>query len=228
MTILRTLRESHKLTLKEVCQKTGIDYGLLSKYEREERELSISAAKKLAALYNVSLDYLLGFSNVNNKPKTAIYPGSFDPVSNGHLDIIDRTAKIFDTVYILVSINPKKKYLFTIEERVSMLKEATKDLKNVVVEASNSLVLDYAKEKNAHVIIRGLRNFIDYQNEITLFQFNRSIDNDIDTFILFPSANNLFLSSSSIKELVMFGADINNYVPHNLASFIENTIKERI
>lgn len=159
--------------------------------------------------------------------KIAVYPGSFDPISNGHLDIIKRSAKVFDKVYVLVSINPNKKYIFTDEERVHMLKVATNDIPNVIVEASSGLVLDFAKEKNASVIIRGLRNFIDYQNEITLFQFNRSIDNNIDTFILFPSANNLFLSSSSIKELIMFGNKITNYVPQGLDEYITKIIQER-
>lgn len=159
--------------------------------------------------------------------KIAVYPGSFDPVSNGHLDIIKRSAEVFDLVYVLVSINPNKRYCFTDEERVYMLKCATKDLKNVKVEASQNLVLDFAKEKGASVIIRGLRNFIDYQNEITLFQFNRSIDKNIDTFILFPSANNLFLSSSSIKELIMFGNDIKDYVPDGLSEYITTKIQER-
>ncbi|MGD9605775.1 MAG: pantetheine-phosphate adenylyltransferase [Bacilli bacterium] len=156
--------------------------------------------------------------------KIAVYPGSFDPVSNGHLDIIERVSKIFDKVYVLVSLNPYKTYIFSGEERVELLKFATKHLNNVEVEASNQLVLNYAKQKQAKIIIRGLRNFIDYQNEITLFQFNRSIDQEIDTFVLFPSANNLFLSSSSIKELVMFGSDIKDYVPQGL----EERIKEKI
>ncbi|HNZ77136.1 MAG TPA: pantetheine-phosphate adenylyltransferase [Bacilli bacterium] len=160
--------------------------------------------------------------------KIAVYPGSFDPVSNGHLDIIKRVSSIFDTVYILVSFNPNKKYCFTDEERVEMMKIATKEIPNVIVEGSSSLVLDYARSKKASVIIRGLRNFIDYQNEITLFQFNRSIDNKIDTFILFPSADNLFLSSSAIKELVLFGGDISNYVPHDLVEYITNIIKRRL
>lgn len=159
--------------------------------------------------------------------KVAVYPGSFDPVSNGHLDIIERTSKIFDTLYVLVSVNPNKRYLFSDDERVTMLKTATTHLKNVHIESSKSLVLDFAKRKNATVIIRGLRNFIDYQNEITLFQFNRSINQDIDTFILFPSANNLFLSSTSIKELVLFGADISQYVPHDLVDFITQKIQKQ-
>lgn len=158
--------------------------------------------------------------------KIAVYPGSFDPISNGHLDIIERASKIFDTLYVLVSINPNKQYLFNSDERLHMLKVATKHLSNVFVEASECLVLQYAKEKKANVIIRGLRNFLDYQNEITLFQFNRSIDQSIDTFILFPSSNNLFLSSSAIKELVMFGADIKHYVPHDLVDMITKKIKQ--
>lgn len=160
------------------------------------------------------------------KEKIAIYPGSFDPLSNGHLDIIRRAAKIFDKIYVLVSVNPVKNYLFTMEERVEMLKHATSDLPNVEVEGSSSLVLNYAKEKNAQIIIRGMRNIIDYQNEITLFQFNRSIDSEIDTFVLFPSTDNLFLSSSSIKELVKFDSDISPYVPHDLVEFITKRIKE--
>lgn len=158
--------------------------------------------------------------------KIAVYPGSFDPVSNGHIDIIKRAAKIFDTLYVLVSVNPVKKYCFSTEERVNMLKIATKDLNNVIVESDDRLVLKFAKEKNANVIIRGLRNIIDYENEISLFQFNRSIDHEIDTFILFPSSNNLFLSSSSIKELVKFGSDISPYVPSELVYFITKKITD--
>lgn len=162
---------------------------------------------------------------MSNK-KIAVYPGSFDPISNGHLDIIRRASKIFDTLYVLVSINPVKNYCFTTDERVWMLKEATRDIPNVIVESSSSLVLNFAKEKDAHVIIRGMRNIMDYESEITLFQFNRSIDANIDTFVLFPSTDNLFLSSSSIKELIKFNSDITPYVPHGLVEFITKKIKE--
>ena len=158
----------------------------------------------------------------------AVYPGSFDPVSSGHLDIIKRAAKVFEKVYVLVSINPNKNYIFTNDERKYMLEVATKDLENVEVHLSSDLVLDFARKNNANVIIRGMRNFIDYQSEITLFQFNRSIDNSIDTFILFPSTDNLFISSSAIKELVLFGNDISKYVPEGLSDFISNKILERI
>lgn len=161
------------------------------------------------------------------KENIAVYPGSFDPISNGHLDIIKRAAKIFDTLYVLCSINPNKNYMFSDDERMYMLKEATKVIPNVIIEASDKLVMHYAKEKKANVLIRGMRNINDYQNEITLFQFNRSINQDIDTFVLFPSTDNLFLSSSSIKELVKFGMPIDLYVPSGLTEYITTRIKER-
>lgn len=157
--------------------------------------------------------------------KIAVYPGSFDPISNGHLDIIERSSKVFDKVYVLCSINPNKKYSFSTNERVEMLEFATKHLNNVIVSSSDKLMLEFVHEVNASVIIRGIRNYNDYENEITRFQFNRSIDSDVDTFILFPSQNNLFLSSSSIKELVKFGSDISNYVPKGLAEKITNKLK---
>jgi pantetheine-phosphate adenylyltransferase len=159
--------------------------------------------------------------------KIAVYPGSFDPISNGHLDIIRRSAKVFDKVYVLISLNPNKKYIFTTEEKISFIKEATHNIPNVIVDSNSGLVLEYAKSVGATVLIRGIRNIIDYQNEITLFQFNNSIDNNIDTFVLFPSVDNLFLSSTSIKELVMFNKDISHFVPSKLADRISRIIKER-
>jgi pantetheine-phosphate adenylyltransferase len=159
--------------------------------------------------------------------RIAVYPGSFDPISNGHLDIIERTARIFDKVYVLVSLNPNKRYIFNPQERVELLQEATAHIPNVVVEASSQLVLEYAKSRNASVIVRGMRNIYDYQSEITLFQFNHTLDSSIDTFILFPSTDNLFLSSSAIKELVMFNKPIDAYVPKGMAKKIARIIKER-
>lgn len=160
--------------------------------------------------------------------KIAVYPGSFDPITLGHLDIIERTSKIFDKVIVLVAINHNKRAIFTTEEKIEMIKKVTSKLQNVCVEASSDLVSKFAKNANANVIIRGLRNFNDYQDEISLFQFNRSIAPNIDTFALFPSANNLFLSSSSIKELVLFDASIKGYVPEEIEEFIRETIKNRI
>ena len=160
--------------------------------------------------------------------KIAVYPGSFDPLSNGHLDIINRASKLFDKLYILVSVNPKKNYVFTDEERVNIVKKSTADLENVEVIASKSLVLDFARKVKACCIIRGLRNHNDFDAEMQLFQFNHTIEKEIETILLFPSANNLFLSSSSIKELVMFNSDISNYVPSVVKEEIETKIKERL
>ena len=160
--------------------------------------------------------------------KIAVYPGSFDPITSGHLEIIERTSLIFDKVIVLIAINTNKKSTFTTEEKKEMIQKVTKHLNNVEVASSSDLVSKYALERNANVIIRGLRNFNDYQDEISLFQFNRSIAPNIDTFALFPSANNLFLSSSSIKELVLFGADIKNYVPAEIEDYVRTTIYERV
>ena len=147
--------------------------------------------------------------------KIAIYPGSFDPISNGHVDIIKRASKLFDKLIVLVSLNPQKKYVLTDEERVEIV-------------ASKSLVLDFAKKVNACCIIRGLRNHNDFDSEMQLFQFNHTIDSNIETMLMFPSANYLFLSSSSIKELVMFNSDIDNYVPSVVKDEILKILKERL
>ena len=160
--------------------------------------------------------------------KIAIYPGSFDPISNGHLDIINIASKIFDKLIILVSLNPKKKYLLTDNERVEIVKKSCQHLDNVEVIASKSLVLDFAKKVNACSIIRGLRNHNDFDSEMELFQFNHTIDNSVETLLMFPAANNLFLSSSSIKELVMFNSDITPYVPLVVKEEIEKILKERL
>lgn len=160
--------------------------------------------------------------------KIAVYPGSFDPLSNGHLDIIQRASKLFDKLYILVSINPNKKYIFNEKERVEIVQKSCQDLQNVEVVASKTLVLEFARKMHAECIIRGLRNHNDFDNEMQLFQFNHTIDNQIETIFLFPSTHNLFLSSSSIKELVMFGSDITNYVPSIVKDEIEQKLNERL
>lgn len=160
--------------------------------------------------------------------KIAIYPGSFDPLSNGHLDIIKRASKLFDKLYILVSLNPKKKYIFTDEERVEIVKKSCESIENVEVIATKKLVLDFARQVNACCIVRGVRNHNDFDSEMQLFQFNHTIDSNIETMLLFPSANNLFLSSSSIKELVMFNSDISPYVPSVVKQQIETILKERL
>lgn len=157
----------------------------------------------------------------------AIYPGSFDPVSNGHIDIIERISKLFEEVFVVIAVNPNKHYIFSADERVMMLQQATKHLKNVVIEKSSSILVDYVRSKGQAVIIRGVRNVNDYLNEITMYQFNHTSDPNIETLIMFPSTDNLFISASYIKELALFNADITPYVPKGLAEFISSKIRER-
>lgn len=145
--------------------------------------------------------------------KKCVYPGSFDPISNGHLDIIKRAAKIFDEVHVVVSTNMFKTASFTTEERIEMIKASTANLDNVVVTSYDGLVVSYCKENRINIIIRGMRNYSDYENEFSLFQYNKDIDNSIETFILLPSSKNQFVSSSAVKELVRYGLDISRYVP---------------
>ncbi|MFA5481376.1 MAG: pantetheine-phosphate adenylyltransferase [Bacilli bacterium] len=159
--------------------------------------------------------------------KTAIYPGSFDPISNGHMDIIERISRLFDEVFVVVAVNPNKRYIFTDDERVDMLRKASAHLKNVTIEKSDLLVVDYVAKKGDSVIIRGVRNVNDYLNEISMYQFNHQSNPEIETLIMFPSTDNLFISASYIKELALFKADITPYVPNGLAPFIGETIRKR-
>lgn len=156
----------------------------------------------------------------------AVYPGSFDPFSNGHLDIIKRASKIFDEIHVLVSVNIRKNPTFTVEERINMISRVLKDFKNVKVVSSSDLVVNYAKNNNINVIIRGLRNYQDYESEFSLSQFNRDIDSSIETILFMPTAKNQFISSSTIKELVAFNVDISSYVPVEIANEIANKYKK--
>lgn len=146
--------------------------------------------------------------------KAAIYPGSFDPVTYGHLDIIHRAADIFDELIVSVLNNKEKTPLFSVEERVNILKEATKDLKNVRVESFSGLLIDYAKEKNIRVAIRGLRAITDFEYELQIAQTNHLLSKGwLDTMFLTTSLEYAYLSSSSVKEIASFGGDISQCVP---------------
>ena len=157
--------------------------------------------------------------------KKCVYPGSFDPISNGHLDIIKRAAKLFDEIHILVSYNMVKKYAFTQDERIELIKLATQNIPNVVVKAYDGLVVNYCKENNIDIIIRGMRNYSDYENEFQLFQYNKDINPNVETVILLPSSKNQFISSSAIKELVAFGLDISKYVPKQIVDKVTERLK---
>ncbi|SHH09432.1 pantetheine-phosphate adenylyltransferase [Tepidibacter thalassicus] len=145
--------------------------------------------------------------------KIAVYPGSFDPVTNGHLDIIKRASKLFDKLIVAVLYNPNKKSLFTFEERVELLKEAVKDLDNVEVDSFSGLLIDYCNEKKVNAIIRGLRAVSDFEYELQMAQMNRQLNPEIETVILTTSTKYSFISSSLIKEVARFKGDISNLVP---------------
>ena len=157
--------------------------------------------------------------------KKCVYPGSFDPISNGHLDIIKRAAKLFDEVHVVVSYNMFKKSAFTKDERIELIKLATSNLNNVIITAYDGLVVNYCKENQINIIIRGMRNYSDYENEIQLFQYNKDINPNVETVILLPSSKNQFISSSAIKELVTFGLDISKYVPKAIVDKVTEKLK---
>ena len=147
--------------------------------------------------------------------KVAIYPGSFDPITNGHLDILNRALKIFDKVIVLVAINPKKKSRFSAEERVAMIKEAVNNA-NVEVDASSGLTVEYAKAHGATHLIRGLRAVTDFEYEFQLASANDFIDSNIDTVFLMSKNDKSFINSSMIMELHEAGVDVSSLVPDSV------------
>ena len=158
--------------------------------------------------------------------RKAVYPGSFDPISTGHLDLIKRASKLFDELHILVSYNMFNKSSFSVNDSIEMINECVKDLKNVIVVAWDGLVVQYCKENNINIIIRGMRNYSDFENEFTLFQYNRDIYPNIETILLMPTTKNQVVSSSAIKELVEFDCSISKYVPKCIEKRIIEGLKK--
>lgn len=143
----------------------------------------------------------------------AIYPGSFDPVTNGHLDVVERASQLFDEVVVAILVNPDKKGLFNQDERKALIQAATAHLPNVQVDAFSGLTADYARQLNAQVLIRGLRAVSDFDAEFRLALMNKKLNPTLETVFLMTSAENLFLSSSIIKELVSHGGSPVGMVP---------------
>lgn len=153
--------------------------------------------------------------------KAAIYPGSFDPVTLGHLDVIRRSADIFDELIVSVLDNKAKTPLFSVEERVRMLTEATKDMPNVKVDSFSGLLIDYAQKKQVHVAIRGLRAITDFEYELQIAQTNHKLSGgSLDTMFLTTSLEYAYLSSSSVKEIASFNGDISQCVPEFVAKLL--------
>lgn len=154
--------------------------------------------------------------------KRAVYPGSFDPVTFGHLDIIKRASEIFDELTVSVLNNKVKNPLFSVEERVNILKEATKDLPNVKIDSFSGLLINYAAENDLHIAVRGLRAITDFEYELQLAQVNRLLSKgSLDTVFLTTSLEYAYLSSSSVKEIASFGGDISQCVPEFVVKLIQ-------
>ncbi|MCR5737689.1 MAG: pantetheine-phosphate adenylyltransferase [Eubacterium sp.] len=159
--------------------------------------------------------------------KRAIYPGSFDPVTLGHLDIIKRSAKIFDEVIVGVLNNNSKTPLFPVENRVKMLEEVVKDIPNVKVMSFEGLLVDFAKKLDAQVIVRGLRAVTDFEYELQMSQTNMVLDQEIDTIFFTTCLEYSYLSSSTVKEAAFYGADISSFVPESVIHQVYDKIKEK-
>ena len=155
--------------------------------------------------------------------KIAIYPGSFDPVTNGHLDIVERGLKLFDKIIVAILTNPGKKFLFPLEERQAMLEESMKDFSNVEIDTFDGLTVDYANQRKAQGILRGLRALSDFEYEFQMALMNRRLNREVQTVFLMTGLRWIYTSSSIIKEAAQFGGTIKGMVP----PIVEKRIKER-
>ncbi len=155
--------------------------------------------------------------------KIAIYPGSFDPITNGHLDVLKTSAGIFDRVIIAVARNPEKTGFLTVEERVKLIKESVKHIKNVEVDFFDGLTIEYARKMGAEVLIRGLRAVSDFEYEMQLSQTNSALAADIQTVFLITKPEYNFISSSTVREILMNKGDISKFVPKPVFEYLTNS-----
>ncbi|NLV50804.1 MAG: pantetheine-phosphate adenylyltransferase [Clostridiales bacterium] len=153
--------------------------------------------------------------------KTAIYPGSFDPITLGHLNMIKRAASVFDRVIVCIMVNGNKQPLFTVEDRLRHLKIVVDKFENVEIDSSDKLVAEYARERGATVLVRGLRALSDFEKECQMAIINKKINPDLDTLFLAASEKYMYLSSSAVKELARFGADLSDFAPREIIDEIK-------
>lgn len=157
--------------------------------------------------------------------RTAIYPGSFDPLTNGHLDVIERAIKLFDQVIVAVAHNESKQAMFSIEERIALVRQAVRHLPSVEVDTFENLLVNYAERRSAHAIIRGLRAVSDFEFEFQLALMNRKLNERVETIFMMPKDTYTFLSSRIIKEIARLGGDISTFVPENVRIALTTKIK---
>ena len=160
--------------------------------------------------------------------KIAIYPGSFDPVTSGHLNIIRRAADIFDKLIVCVMVNSGKNPMFTLDERVALIRKVTEGIKNVEVDYSADLLAEYAKRKGSTVIIKGLRAGSDFENEFQMAMINRKIHPQLDTMFLTAEPEYMYMSSSMVKELAHYHVDLSDFLPEQIIADVENKIAATI
>ena len=157
--------------------------------------------------------------------KVAIYPGSFDPITSGHLNIIRRAASIFDRLVVCVMVNAGKTPMFTLEERVDLIRRVTSDIENIEVDSSNELLADYAKRKGSCVIVKGLRAGSDFENEFQMALINHKINPNLDTMFLTAEHQYMYLSSSTVKELGKYDVDLSDFLPEQIIPIFKERIQ---
>ena len=159
--------------------------------------------------------------------KIAIYPGSFDPITSGHLNIIQRAANIFDKLIVCVMVNAGKNPMFTLEERVDLIRRVTSGIENVEVDSSSELLADYAQRRGSCVIVKGLRAGSDFENEFQMALINHKINPNLDTMFLTAEAQYMYLSSSTVKELGNYNVDLSEFLPPQIIPDFKNRMKEK-
>ena len=157
--------------------------------------------------------------------KTALYPGAFDPMTNGHLDIIRRSAGIFDKIVVAVAINPDKNPLLSVEERMEIIRQSTADLTNIEVHQFDGLTVDYAEKISASYLLRGLRAVSDFEYELHLAMMNRTMKPEVETFFMVPDTRYSFLRSSLVKQIIRMGGNIDAFVPSAAARIVQQKIE---
>ena len=159
--------------------------------------------------------------------KAAIYAGTFDPITLGHLDLVERAAKLFDRLVIAVAAYSRKSLLFSAEERVAMVREVTKKFPNVEVESFDGLLMNYARSKGIHVVVRGLRAFSDFEFEFQMALTNRKMAPDIETIFLMPNEDYSYVSSSTVREVAQFGGDVSNFVAKSVQQALAAKLRKK-